>query len=591
MRSLWRIVKFTRHLWPYYLVVTFTSILVAIIAQALPLLTGAIVSQLQQIANGSQSNLIWLLIGLVFLQDVLSNIISNLQGYFGDLMSWKMRVYLGQKYYDHLLSLPQTYYDNELTGKITARLNRSVNQISSFANAMANNFSSFILGAVISLTILAFYSWPAALLMGSLYPIFTWLTIKTSGKWMKHQEKINQYQDLAYGRFQEVVGQVKVVKSFSRERAELGFFNRNMNRIFAQVRPQSRMWHVRDVQRRLVLNVIFGLSYAVIIWQTVEGQLSLAEAVMLLQLSTIIRFPIFTVSFLVENIQRAVADSRDYFEVMELQPDIKDRPGAKSLKVGGGEIEFKNLAFSYSNKSVIDDVSAVIHAGSKVALVGESGSGKTTITNLLLRLYEPDSGQILIDGQDIASVTQKSLRSQISMVFQDPSLFSGTIEENIAYGRSDYTQQQLVNAAKAANAHDFITKLDKGYKTTIGEKGLKLSGGQKQRIAIARAILKDAPILILDEATSSLDSKSEVYVQEALERLMQNRTTLIVAHRLSTIKSVDQILTFVDGKIDEQGSPKALSKTAGLYAKLLAIQTARNESERNQALKKFGLVS
>ena len=227
----------------------------------------------------------------------------------------------------------------------------------------------------------------------------------------------------------------------------------------------------------------------------------------------------------------------------------------------------------------------------KVALVGESGEGKTTLTNLLMRLYEPSSGRILIDGIDIKDVTQASLRLNIGVVFQDPSLFSGTIRENITYANPKATNADVERASKGANAHEFIEKLENGYDTQIGERGLKLSGGQKQRLAIARAILKNAPILILDEATSSLDSKSELLVQDALERLMKNRTTVIIAHRLSTIQNVDTIIALKDGQVSETGTPDELAKGDGIYAKLLQVQSARSPEERQKALAKFGIVA
>jgi ATP-binding cassette subfamily B protein len=238
-----------------------------------------------------------------------------------------------------------------------------------------------------------------------------------------------------------------------------------------------------------------------------------------------------------------------------------------------GEVTFSHVSFGYDDhKRVLDDLDFVIAADTRVALVGESGEGKTTITNLLMRLYEPQAGVIEIDGQNINHVTQKSLRDNIGVVFQDPALFSGTISENISYARPDASKADIVAAAKAANAHEFIEKFEHGYDSEIGERGLKLSGGQKQRIAIARALLKDAPILILDEATSSLDSKSEAMVQEALVRLMKNRTTIIIAHRLSTIQHVDQIITIKGGTVDEIGTPAALAKTGGIYAQLLKLQ-------------------
>lgn len=225
-----------------------------------------------------------------------------------------------------------------------------------------------------------------------------------------------------------------------------------------------------------------------------------------------------------------------------------------------------------------------------MALVGESGGGKTTISNLLMSLYQPDSGEVLIDGQNVSQLSRRSVRESIATVFQDASLFSGTIKENIAYARPGATDDEIAEAAQAANAHDFIMKFDKGYETEIGERGIKLSGGQRQRISIARAILKNAPILVLDEATSSLDSRAEHEVQQALDRLMKHSTTLIIAHRLSTIAGVDKIVTLKDGSIDEVGSPADLATTGGIYAQLLELQLGATESAKKK-LAKFDIAS
>jgi ATP-binding cassette subfamily B protein len=299
--------------------------------------------------------------------------------------------------------------------------------------------------------------------------------------------------------------------------------------------------------------------------------------------------PIFSLSFIVDQYQRAITGSRDFVDVMETAPAITDRPQAKELDVSKGEVSFNDVSFSYDGEApVLKSISFTIRSGKKLALVGESGEGKTTISNLLMRLYEPTSGTITIDGTDITAATQASLRKNIATVFQDPALFSGTIKENIAYGRPGASEEEIVQAAKAANADEFIAKLQNGYDSVVGERGIKLSGGQKQRIAIARAILKDAPILILDEATSSLDTRSEHLVQAALERLMSGRTTLIIAHRLSTIAHVDTIVTLKGGRVDETGSPAALAKTGGIYAQLLDLQ-AGTVARAEEKLKDFEL--
>lgn len=585
MKHIWKIIHFTRELWRSYIVISILSVLVAAVGLLQPLLSGFAVDEIRK---GTATNLryvVFIVIG-IFVSDIASNLISNVNGYLGDQMSARLYRILGQRYYEHLMKLPQSYFDKELTGKIINRLNRSVMQISNFMQMWSNNFLQFIFSTVLALGIVAYYSWQVAAMLLTLYPVFILMTIKASGKWQAYQKTINHNTDIASGRFAEAVGQVKVVKSFIQEKRELSFFVNHSNNVLKATKPQSTHWHVKDVQRRTALNIIFFGVYMFVFVQAAHGQLTPGQAVSLILYAMQIRIPIFTISFLVENTQRAIADSKDYFAIMNLQPDISDRQDAIDIQVKKGKIEFSDVSFAYDDTAVLKNINLTIYPDTKVALVGESGEGKTTLTNLLLRLYEPQSGAILIDGQNIQEVTQSSLRESIGVVFQDPALFSGTIRENISYADPHASIENVTAAAKAANAHEFIEKLEKGYDTEIGERGLKLSGGQKQRIAIARALLKDAPILVLDEATSSLDSKSEQMVQEALERLMRGRTTIIIAHRLSTIQDVDQIITLRKGTIDEIGSPTELATSGGIYAQLLALQRGASEKDQKK-LKAF----
>lgn len=579
MKQLWRIIQFTRDLWPLYAAVSALTVFIALMGVLQPLFTGWAIDELR---HGTQAKLNYLLLLAVgiFLLDFFTNVFSNFAGYIGDQVQVRLNYYLSHRYYEHLLTLPQQFYDVELSGKIINRLNRSISQLTNFFQFITNNFLQLVFTTAFTLAVAFHYSWQVGLLLSSLYPIYIGLTIRSSGKWQKFQAEKNMNLDIANGRFAEVINQVKVVKTYLQEKRELSIFDKHYKRLIAINKPQSRYWHTNDVRRRTVLNVIFFGVYAFIFVQAVHGQLSPGNVVTLILFSAQIRIPIFTISFMVDNFQRAVADSRDYFEIMEIQPSIVDESTAKTLRVKQADIIFDDVHFGYDNQEVLKGVSFELKHGSKTALVGESGEGKTTITNLLMRLYDINSGVISVDGHAIDSVTQASLRENIAVVFQEPALFSGTVRENIAYARADATNDEIVAAAKAANAHDFISKFEKAYDSQIGERGLKLSGGQKQRIAIARAVLKNAPILILDEATSSLDSKSERMVQQALERLMKGRTTLIVAHRLSTIQAVDQIVTLRSGCIDEIGSPTDLAASGGIYAQLLALQDGSEATKK-----------
>lgn len=587
MKDIWRIIRFTKELKPYYTAISLFNVLLAAMTQVQPLLTKAAVDNIQ--TGNPDIRMVALFAVLIFLTDIGQTVFSNWGGYIGDIMAVKLQRLLSQRYYQHVLSLPQKYFDTELSGKIINRMSRGINQLGNFMQVMSNNFLQFLFTTVFSLVIVAIYSWPVAIMLASLYPIFIWLTTRTSTKWQGYQKQINEQQDIASGRFAEAVGQVRVVKTFLQEKRELHFFNTRYAEVVKTTYPQSKLWHTQDIVRRSVLNVIFLAVMVFVFVQTARGVYSIGTMFMLIQYAALIRLPIFTISFLVDAIQRAISNSRDYFEVMDALPEVTDRPNAKKLAIGEGRIIFENVRFSYDiGKPVLKDISFTVQPDTKIALVGESGEGKTTLTNLLLRLYDVTGGTITIDGQDISSVTQASLRANVGVVFQEPALFSGTIRENIAYANPKASDKAVTAAAKAANAHDFIKKFENGYDTEIGERGLKLSGGQKQRIAIARALLKDAPILILDEATSSLDSKSEHMVQQALERLMKGRTTIIIAHRLSTIQNVDQIVTLAGGKVKEVGSPAELARTQGIYAQLLSLQN-HTESGKNR-LKQYEIA-
>jgi ATP-binding cassette subfamily B protein len=580
MRGILRIVRYTWELKRYYLATAFFVVVVALLNQVNPFLLKFLVDAVVKRGSGQpvETSYFGLLLGLLFAAGILISVITNVQGHIGDLLGAKLQTLLSQRYYAHLLELPLEYYDNAITGGITNKLERSIASISQLIQAMANNFIGFFLTSAFTLVILGRYSPLVALLLAVLFPLYIWLTTRTSRAWQKKQEGINSDNDYANGRFVEAIGNIRVVKSFVHERAESKTFARSRRVVEAQTKEQSRQWHRDDVWRGLSLNVIFFGIYAIIIAQALNGtfgplQQSIGTVVLMLQLSLQAQFPLFASSFVVDQIQQATADSKDFFAVMDLVPAIVDVDGAIELEVTAGRVEYRDVSFHYQGgQPVLSHVSFTIEPGTKVALVGESGEGKTTLANLVLRFYELTEGEICIDGSDVRTASQSSLRRNIGVVFQEPALFSGTVRENITYGQSSFAPEEVVVAARAANAHDFIERLPEGYDTQIGERGVKLSGGQKQRIAIARALMKDAPILILDEATSSLDSKAEREVQDALERLMQGRTTLIIAHRLSTIQNVDMIVGIRHGGVAETGSPAQLSDGDGIYAELLRLQ-------------------
>jgi ATP-binding cassette subfamily B protein len=595
MRSIVRILGVARELWPYYVAIVVSSLAVAATGLLTPFILKAATDYVVAAHQGQESGIstvIWLAAALLA-ADLANTMLSNIGGYLGDTMASKLRAALSGKYFAKLLSLPQRYFDDELTGTVINRLSRSITETTSFLNMFANNFFQMVLTILAILAITAFYSWPLAVLLAVIYPIFMWLTTITSAKWQVLEAQKNAEFDEAGGRFAEVIGQVRVVKSFVQERRELAIFNDHYDRTVRTTKTQSRYWHTMDATRRSALNVIFFAIFAIIFAQTVRGAFTIGVMVLLIQLVNMARVPVFSMSFLVDSSQRAIAGSRDYFTVMDEPTESDALPTAAARAPHGARvpvgIEFDDVSFGYpGGDDVLSEVSFSIREGERVAFVGESGGGKTTLVSLLLRLYTPSRGAIRIAGTDITALPLEDLRSRIGVVFQDPSLFSGTIRENIAYAAPDATEDEVLAAATTANAHDFIAGFTKRYDAQIGERGLKLSGGQKQRIAVARAVLKDAPILILDEATSSLDSKSERLVHEGLDRLMSDRTTLIIAHRLSTIASVDRIITLRDGRVDEIGTPDELAITGGIYAELLALQASATTKDRKR-LRQFDI--
>jgi ATP-binding cassette subfamily B protein len=592
MRPLIRILGEARELLPAYAAIVASGVLVAATGLAVPFIikaaTDEVVAGLQG-SGGSIPAVLWLAF-LLLLVDVANTLISNIGGYLGDVMGIRLRSILSRNYFEKLLRLPQRYFDNELTGTIISRLQRSITETTGFLNMFANNFLPMLLSVFAALVIIGWYSWWLALMMLAMYPLFTWLTALTSKRWQKMEKAKNLEFDIAGGRFAEVVGQIRVVKSFVAEPRELAHFNGRYDTTIGITREQSAYWHRMDVVRRGALNLIFFGIYAIIFTSTISGAFTLGVMVLLIQLVNMARQPVQGMSFLVDSSQRAITGCIDYFKVMDEPAEFEGIPsadaevGALQTPLGQPVVSFTDAHFAYGDNSaeVLRGLSFDVRRGERVAFVGESGVGKTTLTSLLLGLYHLTGGQLRVDGRDVTEVPLAQLRSQVGVVFQDPALFSGTIRENIAYGRPGATEEEITTAARRSHAHGFIIALPGGYDAEIGERGVKLSGGQKQRIAVARAMLKDAPILVLDEATSSLDSKAERLVQEGLEELMADRTTLIIAHRLSTISSVDRIITLRDGLIDEIGTPAELALTDGIYAELLSLQASASKADRKR---------
>lgn len=578
MRSLFRIITTARELWPLYLGIVLGAIVTAATALLMPFAiaraTDTVVAMVAG-TGGSIATLVWLATALLALS-LANSAISNLTGYWGDVMATRLRAILSRRYFEKLLRLPQRYFDNELTGTIISRLNRSITSITDFLNMFANSFfpTLITLGAVLVITL--FYSPWLALLLVVIYPTFIWLTALTSKKWQVWEHRKNEHYDIAGGRFAEVVGQMRVVKSFVTERSELRAFGAHFDDAVGLTAEQSAYWHRMDLARRAVLDVVFFGVYLLVFVQTARGDYTVGTMVMLLQLVNMAKMPVTSMSYYLDTAQRAIAGSREYFSAMA-QPEEPHNPllpQQTAATIAWSDenpvIDFDRVSFGYGDTTdvVLKDVSLAIDRGERVAFVGESGGGKTTLVNLIMKLYSVTDGVLRVHGQSVDEVPTEALRREVGVVFQDASLFSGTIRENLAYGLDGVTDEQLEAAATRANAMGFVDKLKDGFDTQIGERGIKLSGGQKQRLSIARVFLKDPPILIFDEATSALDNESEQAIRESLERLARRRTTLVIAHRLSTIRNAQRIVVLTDNGIEEQGTHEELMAKGGAYAGL-----------------------
>ena len=602
MQPIFRIIQFTRQYARWYIFMSGFVILVSLLSLIGPFLTKLIVDAIVGQLNGKPADAVYIVYILLalFLTDVSVTTLTAVGQWMGDLLSVKLQSYLSKRFYEHVLSLHIGYFDNEITGKIANKMYRGITSITEFIQSMLNNFLPFFLTAIVTIILLAFYSPVIAILLAALFPLYILISHRSSTAWMKIEGEKNTIIDASQGRvFESLVG-IRVVKSFAAEAVELASFLTSRKSVENFSKKQSKQWHMYDFIRRFALNIIlFGIFSYIVFW-TYKAKFTLGEMTFLLQLVQQAPFPLFSISFILGQIQQASAGSADYFRVLETQTQIHDIPHAHLLKTGSIKqknpfIRFDHVSFQYDQgKNVLEDFTFTVFRGEKFALVGGSGQGKSTIVNLLLRYYEPQKGTIFVGSDDIHTVTQTSLHEQIAVVFQESLLFSGSIMENIRYGKPDANDQDVIRAAKAANAHAFIQEFTDAYNSMIGERGVKLSGGQKQRIAIARAMIKNAPIIILDEATSSLDSKSEIEVQKGLEQLLKGRTAIIIAHRLSTIASADHILVLASGRIAQYGSHAQLVRDSkGLYAQLVSLQQSLLKApseDMKEKLQSFRLI-
>ena len=508
---------------------------------------------------------------------IVMYIIKYLCQYFisswGHVMGARMENNMRRDLFEHLEQLSFSYYDENNTGQMMSKLISDLFDISELAHHGPENiFISLIkiIGSFVILLTINVKMTLILLMVTIVMVIFSgYENRKMQAVFLDNRRKMGDIN----ATIQDSLSGIRVVKSFANENVEKKKFNKSNNEYL-----NSRVESYKIMGRFIAGNAFFeGMLYVAIIvsgaFFITHGSLKASDLMVYALYINIFINPINILINFAEQFQKGYAGFRRFLQVVETKPEIVDKKGAITLKDVKGNIEYKDVSFSYNEKhNVLSDISIKIKAGRNVALVGPSGGGKSTLCSLLPRFYDADSGVITIDGKDIKDVTVESLRNSIGIVQQDVYLFSGTIKENIAYGKPDALPEEIVKAAREADIHDYIMSLDDGYDTYVGERGVKLSGGQKQRISIARVFLKNPPILILDEATSSLDNESERIIQRSLEKLSKNRTTIVIAHRLSTIRNSDEIIVIDDEGIKERGTHSELIKKEGIYAKYYNMQ-------------------
>lgn len=546
------------------------AVVVAILELAFPLAVQWFIDDLLPTNNWSMIATVSVALLLLY---ILSTFLQYIVNYWGHKLGINIETDMRQQLFKHVQKQSFRFFDNTKTGHIMSRITNDLFDIGELAHHGPEDLFIACMTFIGAFWIMFTINVKLALVILLAVPFLVWLiyfcNIRMNNAWKRMYREIGDVN----ARVEDSVSGVRVVQSFTNEDYEIARFTKdNQNFRHAKISSYKVMSYGLSgiyMMTRLIVLVVLVLGA----WLSFNNQLSYGELVGFVLYVNVLFKPIDKISALMEMYPKGMAGFKRFTELIDTEPEVVDQENAIKVKNLRGDIDFHHVTFGYENhQTVLKDINLHIDAGETIAFVGPSGAGKTTICSLIPRFYDVNDGAITIDGLDIRDMTKQSLRHQIGIVQQDVFLFTGTLRENIAYGKRDATDQEIQDAAKKAHLEAFIDSLPKGYETEVGERGLKLSGGQKQRIAIARMFLKNPPILILDEATSALDTETELVIQQALNELARNRTTLIIAHRLATIKNADRIIVVTDQGIEEQGTHEELIQKDGTFAKLHRVQ-------------------
>ncbi|MGB3102039.1 MAG: ABC transporter ATP-binding protein, partial [Psychrobacillus psychrotolerans] len=547
-----------------------SAVFVAILELAYPVAVQWFIDDLLPTGDWSMITKISILLLVVF---ILSTFLQYVVSYFGHKLGINIETDMRQQLFTHVQRQSFRFFDNTKTGHIMSRITNDLFDIGELAHHGPEDLFIAIMTLIGAFTIMYNINPELAIIAIVMVPILS--VVATYGNIMMNRAWKNMYGKIAdvNARVEDSVSGVRVVQSFTNETFEIARFKEDNGQFRLAKLVAYKVMAGTHSSIYMLTRLVTLVVLVVGAWFTYKGALTTGELVSFVLYVNVLIKPVDKITALLELYPKGMAGFKRFLELIEQDPEIQDSPNALTVQHLKGDINFEQVGFRYDeHKPVLDNINLSIKAGETIAFVGPSGAGKTTICSLIPRFYDVQEGAISVDGLNIQDITMKSLRSQIGIVQQDVFLFTGSIRENIAYGKQDASEEEIRDAAKKAHLEDMIASLPEGYDTQIGERGLKLSGGQKQRLAIARMFLKNPPILILDEATSALDTETERFIQKSLMELAENRTTLIIAHRLATIRDADRVLVVTENGIEEDGSYSDLVAQDGIFARLHNIQ-------------------